>query len=184
MLALMIFLSCVFVALAAAIMAGVSDVRTLTIPNLYCAVIAVSFFICYALLWLLGRDVVFAPFLSHFLSGLIVFLMTGALFYLRLIGGGDAKLATAIAFWTGLRGLMPFLFYMAVIGAVLGGAALLLRRYKPVAAPSAGGWIARVQQGESKVPYGVAITAGMLAAFIKIGYLSIDTLAAFLLTQS
>ena len=42
------------------------------------------------------------------------------------------------------------------------------------------GGVDRVQNGESKVPYGVAIAAGALVAFLKAGYLSGDFLIVFL----
>lgn len=181
MLTLIIFLSCIFIALAAGLLAAISDIRTLTIPNQYSIIIIATFAVAFFSLWLLGRDDVFAPLLSHVLSAVIVFVLTGVLFALKLLGAGDSKFATAFALWTGLVGLMPFLFYMALTGAALGIAALALRRWKPIKAPQEGSWIARVQAGESKVPYGVAIAVGALAGFLKIGYFSIETLHSFLL---
>lgn len=77
---------------------------------------------------------------------------------------------------------MPFLFYMALVGGVLGLVALALRKWKPVKNPAEGSWIARVQAGENKVPYGAAIAAGALASFVELGYFSSEVLSSFLMS--
>ena len=70
---------------------------------------------------------------------------------------------------------------MSVAGGLLGLTALALRKWTPVKEPKENSWVARVQAGESKVPYGVAIALGALASFVEIGYLERDTLASFLM---
>ena len=139
-----------------------------------------AFAVCYVLMWVFGySDVFFSP-LQHLLAGLIVFGVTAAMFAFNMLGAADSKLGTAFALWVGLKGLFPFLFYMTLVGGVLGLVALGLKKWTPVKAPADGSWIARVQAGESKVPYGVAIVLGALASFVNIGYFSIDLLRAFL----
>lgn len=181
MILLIFFLFAVFVALGAGFLAALSDFRGMVIPNALSVVIAAAFFAAYAGLWLSGRDDVFMPLVPHLLSALVVFAVTLAMFMLGGIGAGDSKLASAFAFWTGLEGLMAFLFYMALAGGVLGLVALALRRWKPVRGSREGGWIARVQAGENGVPYGAAIFAGALASFVKLGYLGPEVLSSFLL---
>lgn len=182
MFLLIFFLFAVFAALGAGILAALSDLRGMTIPNILSVAIIAAFFAAYGVLWLSGRDDVFGSVSSHLLSVVIVFGVTLAMFMLRAIGAGDSKLASAFALWTGLKGMMPFLFYMALAGGVLGLAALALRKWKPVKAPREGGWIARVQNGENGVPYGAAIFAGALASFVKLGYLGPEVLSSFLLS--
>ncbi|MCC7304793.1 MAG: prepilin peptidase [Alphaproteobacteria bacterium] len=182
MLLLIIFLVCVFVALGAGIIGAWSDFRGLVIPNIYSLIVCVSFFVAYGLLALFGRDDVFFGLQSHLIAGLVVFVLTAYLFAIHVIGGADSKLASAFAFWMGLKGLMAFLFYVALAGGVLGVAALIIKNMKPFKAPRPGGWVARVQAGENKVPYGIAIAAGALASFAKLGYFSADTLGSFLLS--
>ncbi len=181
MLLLIVLLMCIFVVAGTGVLAALSDIRGMIIPNMYSGIIIGAFFLCYGLLWFGGRDDVFAPFMSHILSGLIVFGVTLAMFMGKAIGGGDSKLATAYAFWLGLKGLIPFIFYMSVVGGLLGLAALALKKWQPVKDPKPDSWIAKVQAGESKVPYGVAIVIGALASFLKIGYFDVEVLSSFVI---
>lgn len=180
MILLIVFLSCLFIVIGAGLLASWSDMKGLTIPNSYSVIIIGVFFFAYGFLWLFGREDVFSPFLSHMLSILIVFVLTAGLFALRVMGGGDSKLSSAYAIWAGLGGLIPFIFYTSLAGGILGITSLVLRKWKPVKAPAAGGWIARVQAGENKVPYGAAIVVGALASFVNLGYFELETLRSFL----
>ena len=182
MFLLFIFLICIFVALGAGAMASLSDIRGLTIPNLYSAVVIGSFVVAYIVLWLFGRDDVFFSLLSHFLGALLVFGVTAGMFALGGIGAADSKLATAYALWAGLSGLGGFLLYTTIGGGILAVMALAMKKWKPFKNPPAGSWPARVQAGESKVPYGVAIVFGALASFVNLGYLGGAVLSSFLLS--
>jgi prepilin peptidase CpaA len=179
---LTIFLLCVLAALGVGVLAGVSDFRGLSIPNLYSLLIGGAFVVCYAVLWMAGRGDVVGSLSSHLLAAVAVFFLTFSMFAAKSLGAADSKLGTVYALWVGSTGLMPFLFYTALAGGVLGLAALGLRRWKPVKAPVAGSWVAAVQGGESKVPYGIAIVAGALASFVELGYFKPEVLASFLLT--
>lgn len=181
MFALLIFLISIFVVLGFLGLSAWSDLKGMVIPNMHSLVIIGVFIGCYAVLWLLGREDVFAPFWSHIVGAVIVFVITLIMFTTKVLGGGDAKLATAVALWTGLKGMIPFVFYMTLIGGVLGLAALYLQKKKPFKKPKKGTWIARVQGGESKVPYGVAIALGALASFVKIGYFDLEVLSSFVM---
>lgn len=180
MLLLIIFLVGVLVAAGTGVLAAYSDVKGLTIPNLYSAIIGSAFIVTYALLWIFGAHGIFSSLGSHVLAALIVFGITAGMFAMKGLGAADSKLATVYALWTGLGGLMAFIFYMALIGGVLGLVGLYIRKYKPFKIPQTDGWVDRLQKGESKVPYGVAIVGGVLASFVKIGYFSGDVLASFL----
>jgi prepilin peptidase CpaA len=172
MLALIIYLTCLFVTLAVAVMAAWSDFKGLTIPNWHSGVIIASFFACYLLLWLLGDAAALGGILSHLVSALMIFAITVALFALKTMGAGDSKLSTALAFWFSISGLPAFLFYMTLIGGLIGVSAIAMHKWKPFKTAPAGSWVARAQAGENKVPYGIAIAAGALASFVKLGYFS------------
>ena len=171
MIALVIFLTFLFIAIAVGAMAAWSDFKGLTIPNWHSAVIFLSFVVAYCLMRLLGHGDIFSSLWSHGAAGLVVFAVTALLFALGTMGAGDSKLSTAYAFWAGMAGLPAFLFYMALMGGFIGLATLFLRKRKPFRNASPGSWIARAQAGENKVPYGIAIVFGALASFVHLGYL-------------
>ena len=180
MLLLIIFLFCLFVAVAYGAMAAVSDFKGMTIPNMHSVVIFALFVACYLVLWVFGGAGVFSSVLSHLLGFLLVFALGFALFAFKVWGAGDQKLLAAFSVWMGFSGVPVFLVYTSLFGGVLGLVALYLKKYKPVAEPPKGSWIDQVQGGASKVPYGIAIMLGALASFVKIGYFSIDTFRIFL----
>ncbi len=107
------------------VMAGLSDGFSLRIPNWLTAVLAAVF---PAAALAFGHQI---DWLSHLGAALAVFAGAAVLFALRVMGGGDVKLLAAVALWTGLGGLMPFLALTAVIGGLIAVLQLLLRR--PVA---------------------------------------------------
>ena len=180
MILLIVFLLCVFVALGTGVLAGYSDIKGLTIDNIYSVVVIGAFVACYAFLLVFGREDVFFSPISHLLGALIVFGVTAAMFAFGVLGAADSKLGAAFALWVGVPGLFSFLFYMTLFGGLLGVIALGLKKWQPIKNPPEGSWVARVQGGESKVPYGVAIVFGALASFVNIGYFSVDVLSSFL----
>ncbi len=152
--------------------AGIADFRGMKIPNLYSLIIAVCFFAGFLALELAGSNTVFHSFWSHFLGGLILFLLTYLLYALGAFGAGDSKLLTAYGFWFGLQGLPVFIFYVTIIGAVLAFAALVIMRIPVFANMPEGSWIARLKARERVVPYGVAISLGAIIAFCVLGNFS------------
>ncbi|MDH5722034.1 MAG: prepilin peptidase [Alphaproteobacteria bacterium] len=180
MIVLIIFLICVFISLGVGVLAGASDIKSMTIPNSYSVYVALSFALAYAAVAFLGVDGVFSSLSSHLLSAGLMFGFTFMLFGLRMIGAADSKFGTACALWFSARDLPVFIVYMACAGGVLALASLVIQRKKPFAAPAQGSWIEQVQGGASKVPYGVAIAIGMGFAFVKAGYFSTSVLSSFL----
>ena len=180
MIFLIIFLMCMFVALAVSVMAGVSDFRTLKIPNIYSVYVIAAFFVAFIALYLGGHERVFSPLYMHVLSMLVTFLVTFILFGLKLLGAGDSKFATACSVWVSLKYLPIYLFFMTLFGSVLGFVALYLKNKKPFKSPAEGSWIEQVQSGASKVPYGIAIAFGLVVSFMHTGYLTADVLTSFL----
>ncbi|MBX2834817.1 MAG: prepilin peptidase [Micavibrio sp.] len=180
MIALFIYIFFFALICGIGVLSSISDLRGLKIPNWHSVVVIGAFPLCYVLMWLFGADHVFFSVWSHLIGAGVVFLVTLAMFATGGLGAGDSKLGTAFAFWGGVKGLLPFLFYMAMVGGVLAVFALYLQKKKPFKDVEGDSWVARVQAGESKVPYGIAIVIGALASFIKIGYFSPEVLVSFL----
>lgn len=72
------------------------------------------------------------------------------------LGGGDVKLMTAVAAWTGLAGLPLMFVATSIAGGVLALVLMLVRR----SAGLAGGGNARLLHRDAPLPYAVAIAAG------------------------
>jgi prepilin peptidase CpaA len=179
MILLILYIFLFAVAAGMGVLAAWSDLRGMTIPNLYSAVVAGLFPLCYGAAWLAGVDVFAAPG-DHLLAFVIVFGISAGLFALNVMGAADSKLASAFSLWVGLHGLAPFLFYMALTGGLLGVATIVLKRLKPFPKAGPQSWIGQAQAGADKVPYGVSIVAGAFVSFVLLGYLDGAVLSAFL----
>jgi prepilin peptidase CpaA len=141
------FTEILLVALAAIlVVAAVIDVRTFTISNrlnLTVALLAPVYWLSIALpLW---PDVAIQLAL-----GAGVFAVLAAAFYAGMMGGGDVKLAAALALWFSPGSTLRFLVLMSIAGGVLTLGVLALHR-------------ARRRTGRPEIPYGVAIAFGALS---------------------
>lgn len=177
MIALILFFIFVFSVLGVGVLAGLSDFRGLVIPNSYSVAIAALFPVCYVLMWVMGVDI-FGSLWSHIGALVVIFIVSAAMFHFGIMGAADSKLASAYALWLGFGALPLFLFVMTLVGAILGVFALFVKKNKPFKAPQEGGWIARLQAGENKVPYGIAIVFGALYGFYVAGYLDFENLVS------
>jgi prepilin peptidase CpaA len=96
-----------------------------------------------------------------------------AMFALRWIGGGDAKLFAAAALWVGWAGALDFVLWTALAGGGLAMLLLSLRStvLRPVVllGPQ---WLVKLSEPGGAAPYGVAIAVGALAALPKSPLLS------------
>ena len=79
----------------------------------------------------------------------IVFVLLYLLFLAGVMGGGDVKLATALALWFNWAATIKFLVIMSLAGGLLSLAVLLHHRMSKKA-------------GKPEVPYGVAIAFATL----------------------
>lgn len=143
--------------------AAVSDFRRLLIPNLYSVVVIVLFVPAYLLV-----PEAFGHWTHHLMAAGIMLVIGFFLFVVKLFGGGDAKFATAVALWLGVKGLLPFVLYMTICGGVLGVAGLYIAKKKPFKTIGKGGWIDQLQQGRNAIPYGIAIAFGFWAAAARL----------------
>lgn len=128
------------------LVAAVVDVRTFTISNslnLAVALLAPLYWLSLAMpLW---------PNAAIQLGlGAGVFCLLAAAFYAGMMGGGDVKLAAALALWFPPAATVKFLILMSIAGGVVTIAALAIHRV-------------REKAGRPKIPYGVAIAFGGLA---------------------
>jgi prepilin peptidase CpaA len=141
-------------------LAAFSDLLTMTIPNLVSAVLFVSFLLIGALM---GFDLVQIGL--HIAAAAAVFAVCFCLFATNVMGGGDAKLLTASAIWFGFNAsLAAFLLYVSVFGGLLTLLVLLLRSQENLIL-AARIPVPRLLLTAKKVPYGIAIALGGLAAY-------------------
>ena len=130
--------------------AAVVDVRTFTISNrlnLAIALLApVSWLSAGVPLWPEAAIIVAVA------AG--VFVLLAAAFYAGMMGGGDVKLAAALALWFSPLTTVNFLIWMSIGGGILTAVVLVLHRMKK-------------KPGKPEVPYGVAIAFGGLAILIQ-----------------
>ena len=128
------------------VVAAVIDVRTFTISNRLNLAVALSA----PLYWLSISMTPWPEMAIQLAAGAIVFAILAGAFYAGMMGGGDVKLAAALALWFSPAGTVKFLVLMSLAGGVLTLVIL--------------GWH-RVQrrEGRPEIPYGVAIAFGGLA---------------------
>jgi prepilin peptidase CpaA len=151
-----IFLFGVFPAFMA--FAAAYDLTTMTIPNRLTAALALAFL---AVVPLCGLPMSEAAW--HLAAGLLVLVVTFAMFAMGWIGGGDAKLAAGIALWLGFADLLDYLMLASILGGALTLALLAVRRY-PLPRPLARlPWALRLHAPETGIPYGIALAVAALA---------------------
>ena len=88
-----------------------------------------------------------------------------AFFSLGWIGGGDGKLIAATALWLGLGQLLPYLIYASLLGGALTLLLLAARRYPLPERLRAIGWIDRLHDVKTGVPYGIALAIAAILVY-------------------
>jgi prepilin peptidase CpaA len=141
------FTDLLLLALAATlVVAAVIDMRTFTISNRLNATVVAGA----PLYWLSIALTPWPGMAIQLAAGGIVFALLAGAFYVGMMGGGDVKLAAALALWFSPAGTIKFLVLMSLAGGVLTVAILVWHRM-------------RQQEGRPQIPYGVAIAFGGLA---------------------
>ena len=139
---------------------AVIDVRTFKIPNkINLGLLGVGIF--YAL------TVADFPWVLHIGCGVLMFLVGAVLFQFRMLGGGDVKFLSVVAFWAGLQYMMGFAVVTALMGGIISAIYLLKgwlksRRLKAADPATDYNFL------HESVPYGVAIAAGAVYVFLSI----------------
>lgn len=149
----------------ALVLAGLSDLVSLRIPNWLTGAIALAFPVS-ALITAHSSSGDGIDWLSHIEAAAAVFAGAAVLFACRLLGGGDVKLLAAIALWSGLPMVLPLLFLVAVIGGIFALIVLALRQ--PIVQATIVGVLRRAPvflYARMPIPYGIPIAiAGILMA--------------------
>ncbi len=161
----------VLVALPALLLAAaLCDLASFTIPNRLSAALGLLFF-AFAAAAPLGL----AALGWHLAAGAAGLAVGFCLFALGWIGGGDAKLFAAMALWLGFADLPAYAAIASLFGGLLTVALVLLRQMPLPAMLSGQGWLMRLHDARSGIPYGVALAAG---GFAVLPYSQIFRLAA------
>ena len=140
--------------------AAASDLLTMTISNKLT-------------LGLVACFVVLAPFTgigwnafaTHWVAAGAVLAVMFVCFVMGWVGGGDAKLATAISLWVGFPGTVQFALLASIFGGVL---TILLMAFRRAPVPVfiiRQPWVQRLHDSDRGVPYGIALAAAALATY-------------------
>ncbi|HEX6784111.1 MAG TPA: prepilin peptidase [Sphingomicrobium sp.] len=133
------------------IVAAVIDVRTFTISNRLNLAVALSA----PVYWLSVSLAPWPGMAVQLAAGGIVFAILAGAFFIGMMGGGDVKLAAALALWLPPAGTFKFLVFMSVAGGLLTLGILIVHRM-------------RRREGRPQIPYGVAIAAGGVAVLAEV----------------
>ncbi|WP_413196719.1 prepilin peptidase [Pararobbsia alpina] len=141
-------------ALAVLLWLAVVDVRTRRLPVRGVLVIAML----YAVDAVISRTPIHVV-LTHAVIAGVVFAACAVLFFFRMLGGGDAKLAASIFLWAGLENAFDVLLFVSVIGTFVGILSVATLRMKQ---DQRNGLLKALSMFSAKrgVPYGVALALG------------------------
>ena len=127
------------------VVAAVIDVRTFTISNRLNLTVA----LLAPLYWLSVGLPLWPDAAVQLAIAAGVFVLLAGAFYIGMMGGGDVKLAAALALWFAPVSTLHFLVLMSLAGGVLTLGLMVAHRM-------------RGKVGKPKIPYGVAIAFGGL----------------------
>ncbi|MBY5445889.1 pilus assembly protein CpaA [Rhizobium leguminosarum] len=142
-----------------------TDFRTWKIPNTIVLALVTLYALRAVAVMLGSEDVGAALFASSGIggdvgAGLLMFMLGVALWAFRLFGAGDAKLFLPIGLFVGWHGMLPFSFFLLVLGIVT-----LLALRLPVPLPVAHlAFFMRIEEirASRKIPYGVVMVFAAL----------------------
>lgn len=137
-----------------------SDLFTMRISNRLVLISALAFPLI-ALIAGLPLDTI----ALHGAAGAVVLAVGFAMFAFGWIGGGDAKIAAVIGMWMGFGVLLPFLLIAAVMGGALTLVLLLARAWMLPQPLLQVGWIVRLHDKSTGVPYGIALAAAAVLVY-------------------
>lgn len=149
-------LALLIILVALLVIAAVGDVRQYRIPNRLCLLVA-GLSLPYWIAGWLADGGGLADLLSTlgWQAGVALLVLAGfaLLFALGAMGGGDAKLAAALALWIPAADTFALVFLIALFGGVQALVLLLVRRMRG--------------NSDRSVPYGVAIALGGAALVLE-----------------
>jgi prepilin peptidase CpaA len=141
--------------------AAASDLIHFRIPNRVPLVLVALYPAYLAAGWFGGLPV---DWVGGLIAGAGIFVFGFALFSYGLIGGGDVKLLSAVALWSGTGGLVPLVLVVGAAGGLLSLGLIAAKAASYAQQPASRPadmpvWRAVLQQ---PAPYGVAIAIGGL----------------------
>ncbi|MCA1300796.1 A24 family peptidase [Stappia indica] len=142
--------------------AGMSDLFTMTIPNRVSLLLIAGFAILAPFIGLTLTDIGL-----HLLMGAMVLVLCFGCFAMGWMGGGDAKIATAVGLWFGLSpAMLEFAVFASVYGGVLTLAIVYFRGvdYLPPILHNQR-WVLQLHETSRGIPYGVALALAALQAY-------------------
>lgn len=142
-------------------MAALNDANAMKIPNRIPLIVFAGFLLMVPLTWS-GLPVL----LEQLTVGGVLFAAGFAMFAFGWMGGGDAKLLAATAFWFTWPDVFMYLIYTALFGGALTLFIMLGRQYLPVRALTTQ-WAQTMFRDETKIPYGLALAAGGIMTLPK-----------------
>ena len=148
--------------------AASSDLFTMTIPNRVSLILVGGFFALAAMAGMSPVDM-----LLHVSAACVVLITAFGLFARGIIGGGDAKLATAAALWLGFDHLFPYLIYASLLGGALSVALICFRMVPLPEWLARHAWIERLHGKDGAVPYGIALAASALAVYPDTAWMTV-----------
>ena len=132
------------------VVAAVIDVRTFTISNRLNLTVA----LLAPVYWWAAHLPLWPDIGQQIIAAVAVFVLLAGAFYAGMMGGGDVKLAAALALWFSVGSTLAFLIYMSIAGGLLTLVVMTIHRM-------------RKKPGKPEIPYGVAIAVGGLAILIQ-----------------
>jgi len=136
------------------VVAAVIDLKTFTISNRLNATIA----LLAPLYWWSEHLPLWPDIALQIGIAVAVFALLAVTFYIGMMGGGDVKLAAALALWFSPASTIKFLVIMSIAGGVLTAIVLIAHKLRPGRIRNSDG----ETTGKTEVPYGVAIAFGAL----------------------
>lgn len=149
---------CLIVLAVLLVVAAWQDLRTLNISNSLPLSIVVTF-VVWSILGLVAGTLTAQGIALSLGCAAALFLVAAAGFAAGMMGGGDVKLAAAVALFAGPALVVDFLLVVGLVGGVLGIVALAGVPIGPVANADGATVRGRLQ---GRLPYGPAIAAGGL----------------------
>ena len=136
------------------VVAAAIDIRTFTISNRLNAAVALLAPVYW---WSIGLPL-WPDAAIQVGVAVAVFAALAVTFYIGMMGGGDVKLAAALALWFSPGSTVKFLVIMSLAGGLLTFIVLILHRMGRMPLPAD----SENSSNKPEVPYGVAIAIGAL----------------------
>lgn len=155
--------------------AAASDLFTMTISNRVSLLLVAGFAV---LAVASGMSLHVA--LLHLGAAGAVLTVTFFCFAMGWMGGGDAKMASAIALWFGFAHLLDFLLYASVFGGALTLLLIEFRRWPLPYVLAGQPWLLRLHHNETGIPYGIALAIGALIVYPDTPWIKMVDLSRFI----